>query len=287
MLEAKKIVTKMITDVDKAIQKFIKRNESVIREISIWDGYYATDNSLSLKAFGLNNANGGFYRVYRKKNEYSKNLAQDVVLAGQFKPVAHVVAYANIIIHPDLSYTLENHTYQNQTETVLCKTYCVLYELLPILQQADLKKILPARMYDDINLRNKSLLLFDEPSVSRMSYILNNSNPGHWAHGDIYHTFIYHFDVNNTDYIIDMEAYDSEAYCLMRTKQLREMNFMHIYDIYGNFITSVMPQDFKNLGYSNNPHSGSNSITSKIDINKVLIYMLHSNTQNNNQKEEI
>lgn len=281
MLEAKKIITKMIMDVDKAIQKFIKRNESIIREIGIWGGYYATDNSLSLKAFGLNNADSGFYRVYRKKKEYSKNLAEDVVLTGKFKPEAHVVAYANIIIHPDLSYTLENHTYQNQTETVLCKTYCALYELLPILQQADLKKILPARQYDDINLRNKSLVLFDKESALHISHSINNSNPGHWAHGDIYYTFIYHLDFDNKDYIIDMEAYDSEAYCSMRTNQLREMNFMHIYDMNGNFIASVMPQDFKNLGYSNNPHSGFNSITSKINMDKVLMYMLHSNTQNN------
>ena len=257
MLEAKKILNKMITDVDKAVTKFIKKNQDSLREIMLWGGYHATDDTLSLKAFGIEKGKGGFDRVYQKKEKYSIGLIGDVCLTGKFNS-----DYANIVIHPDFSYEFSNHTIVNPDETTLCKEYCTLYKLLPILQKAELNKIIiptPLSASDEARYKNNLNVIFTNESCAKISHIKSNSNPGHWAHGDVYYTFIY-----DNQYIVDVEAYDSEAYCSMRSNQIRALNFLYVYDLNGKFLTSL--SDIPVPGFD----SRRRSIIGKIDLDDVM-----------------
>lgn len=103
--------------------------------------------------------------------------------------------------------------------------------------------------------------MFVDESVDKMSHIQDNSNPGHWAWGSMYYTFIY-----DNEYIIDMEAYDDEAYCSNRSDQIKYMRYFHIYDINGIFMYAMSHIDFVNIHCSR----GNGSINRKIDIDNLI-----------------
>lgn len=261
MLDAKIVFNTIVDNVDESVKSFIRRNQDILREITLWGGYYATDHALSLKAFGIDNEEGGFYRVYDKKDQDSQNFSRNVILAGKLK-IDNQVSYINIIVRPDLSYDFYNPAIKTSDKITLCKDYCTLYKLLPVLQAADLRNIIPDRIYDDEKYKESLKVVFTNDSCDKITHIINNSNPGHWAHGNVYYTFIY-----DNKYIVDVEAYDSEAYCSVRSNQIRELNFLRIYDINGNFMTSLNNTAIPGF----DPHR--RSIIGKIDLDDILKYL--------------
>ena len=244
MLESKKIINKMVSDVDKSINKFIANNKDALRQISIWGEYLATDDILSAN----DKEKTKIYRIYNDQ-EKCQNLARDVIVAARDEQSCFTIR-----IHPDLTFDFDIHK-----EINLFKCYYVLSKLTKVLEEADLSKLL--KKFTESKYKEDLKQLFVNESVDKMSCIQNNSNPGHWAWGDMYYTFIY-----DNKYIIDMEAYDDEAYCRIRSDQIKHMTYFKVYDINGIFLYAMSNADFATLHYSN----GNGNINRKIDIDNLI-----------------
>lgn len=244
MSKSKKIINNIVSDVDKSINKFIANNREALRTIAIWGEYLATDNILS-----ANDKEGTkIYRIYNDQ-EKCQNLARDVIVAAKDEQNRFTIR-----IHPGLTFDFDIHK-----EINLFKCYYVLSKLTKVFEEADLSKLLKKPV--ESKYKEDLKQLFVNESVDKMSHIQDNSNPGHWAWGSMYYTFTY-----NNEYIIDMEAYDDEAYCRTRSDQIKHMSYFKVYDINGIFLYEISNMDFVALHYS----KGGGDINRKIDMDNLI-----------------